>query len=73
MLRAPPLLSFLQGLSAPVRLRFDYSPTELARLARIERDHGQPPGWWATLTAGQRASLLALYRVEAERHGSGRP
>ena len=33
-----PLASFLQGLSAPVRLRYRYSPAELARLARIERD-----------------------------------
>lgn len=37
-LDAAPLASFLQGLSAPVRLRFDYSPVELARLARIEQD-----------------------------------
>jgi len=37
-LTAAPLASFLQGLSAPVRLRFDYTPAQLGRLARIERD-----------------------------------
>lgn len=33
-----PLASFLQGLSAPARLDFDYSAAELGRLIRIERD-----------------------------------
>lgn len=33
-----PLASFLQGLSAPARLDYDYSAAELARLIRIERD-----------------------------------
>jgi aminopeptidase N len=37
-LKAAPLPAFLQGLSAPVRLQFDYSAAELGRLARIERD-----------------------------------
>ncbi len=37
-LGARPLPAFLQGLSAPVRLRYEYSPEQLARLVRIERD-----------------------------------
>jgi len=37
-LKAAPLPAFLQGLSAPVRLDFGYTPAELGRLARIERD-----------------------------------
>jgi len=50
-----PLPSFLQGLSAPVRLRFDYSPAELARLARIERD---PLCRWDALQQLAQAALL---------------
>ncbi len=34
----PPLPSFNQGFGAPVRLAFDYSPDQLARLARCEQD-----------------------------------
>jgi aminopeptidase N len=37
-LRERPLPSFNQGFSAPVKLRFDYTPEHLARLARCERD-----------------------------------
>jgi len=37
-IRERPLASFLQGLSAPARLDFDYSAAELGRLIRIERD-----------------------------------
>ena len=33
-----PLPAFLQGLSAPVRLQVDYTPTQLARLVRCEPD-----------------------------------
>ena len=33
-----PLPSFNQGFSAPVKLRYDYTPEDLARLARCERD-----------------------------------
>ncbi len=37
-LRSRPLPSFNQGFSAPVKLRYDYTPDALARLARHERD-----------------------------------
>jgi aminopeptidase N len=37
-IKTPPLVSFLQGLSAPVRIDYRYTPAELARLAWIERD-----------------------------------
>ena len=37
-LAEPPLPSFNQGFGAPVRLAFDYSPDQLARLARCEKD-----------------------------------
>jgi aminopeptidase N len=37
-LDAAPLPAFLQGLSAPARLDVDYTPAQLGRLARIERD-----------------------------------
>ncbi len=37
-LRERPLPSFNQGFSAPVKLRYDYTPDALARLARHERD-----------------------------------
>ena len=37
-LRERPLPSFNQGFSAPVKLRYDYAPEDLARLARCERD-----------------------------------
>ncbi|MFY2762640.1 aminopeptidase N [Arenimonas sp. MALMAid1274] len=37
-LPAPPLAAFNQGFAAPVKLHFDYSADELARLARLERD-----------------------------------
>ncbi len=33
-----PLPSFNQGFSAPVKLHYDYTPADLARLARCERD-----------------------------------
>ena len=60
---APPLLSFLQGLSAPVRLRFDYSPAELARLARIERD---PLCRWDALQQLAQAALLDASAAHAQ-------
>ena len=37
-LRERPLPSFNQGFSAPVKLRYDYTPDALARLARCEND-----------------------------------
>jgi len=37
-LASRPLPSFNQGLSAPVKLRYDYRPEQLAQLARSERD-----------------------------------
>ncbi len=37
-LRERPLPSFNQGFSAPVKLRYDYSPGQLAQLTRCERD-----------------------------------
>ncbi|MCX7557697.1 aminopeptidase N [Xanthomonadaceae bacterium JHOS43] len=37
-LSARPLPAFLQGLSAPVRLDFHYSPSQLARLVHVESD-----------------------------------
>ncbi|SDE13539.1 aminopeptidase N [Aquimonas voraii] len=60
---APPLLSFLQGLSAPVRLRFDYSPAELARLARIERD---PLCRWDALQQLAQSALLDASAAHAQ-------
>jgi aminopeptidase N len=62
-LDAPPLLSFLQGLSAPVRLRFDYSPAELARLARIERD---PLCRWDALQQLAQSALLDASAAHAQ-------
>ena len=62
-LDAPPLLSFLQGLSAPVRLRFDYSPAELARLARIERD---PLCRWDALQQLAQTALLDASAAHAQ-------
>jgi hypothetical protein len=35
-------------------------------IARIERAYRQPPGWWASLTAEQRATLIALHRIDSE-------
>lgn len=51
-----PLPTFLQGLSAPVRLHYDYSPEELARLIAIERD---PLTRWE---ASQRLASAAILR-----------
>jgi aminopeptidase N len=62
-LDAPPLLSFLQGLSAPVRLRFDYSPAELARLARIERG---PLCRWDALQQLAETALLDASAAHAQ-------
>ncbi len=62
-LDAAPLASFLQGLSAPVRLRFDYSPAELARLARIERD---PLCRWDALQQLGQAALLDASSTHAQ-------
>ena len=33
-------------------------------VARIEREYRQAPGWWASLTPTQRATLLALHRID---------
>ncbi len=60
---AAPLPSFLQGLSAPVRLRFDYSPAELARLARIERD---PLCRWDALQQLAQSALLDASAAHAQ-------
>ncbi|MCG6116958.1 MAG: aminopeptidase N [Aquimonas sp.] len=54
-LDTPPLAAVLQGLSAPVRLRFDYAPRDLARLARIERD---PLCRWDALQSLAATALL---------------
>lgn len=62
-LDAAPLASFLQGLSAPVQLRFDYSPAELARLARIERD---PLCRWDALQQLAQTALLDASAAHAQ-------
>jgi len=49
-----PLPSFNQGFAAPIRLRFDYRPEQLARLARCEADGFNR--WEASV----RLALLAL-------------
>ena len=58
-LRARPLPAFLQGLSAPVRLRYDYTPAQLARLVAIEPD--PLTRWQAT----QRLASIAIRRQDA--------
>jgi aminopeptidase N len=57
-LPARPLPAFLQGLSAPVRLRHDYAPAQLARLIEIEPD---PLTRWQ---AAQRLATIAVLRQD---------
>ncbi len=59
-LPARPLPAFNQGFAAPVKLHFDYSPDDLARLARLERD---PFNRWDLL---QRLGTAALLRTMDE-------
>ena len=54
-----PLPAFNQGFGAPVKLRYDYSPAQLGRLARIERD---PFNRWEALQ--RLATGLSLGRFE---------
>lgn len=54
-LDAAPLPAFNQGFSAPVKLHCDYTPAELATLARIERD---PFNRWDALQQLAKAVLL---------------
>ncbi len=71
-LTQPPLPAFLQDLSAPVRLEYDYAPDELARLIQVEAD---PLTRWqalqqlahtAILPGTQRgAALDALLRAQS--------
>ena len=58
-LSARPLPAFNQGFAAPVRLRYAYTPQQLGRLARIERD---PFNRWDALQ--RLASGLMLRRFE---------
>ena len=51
-----PLPAFLQGLSAPVRLDFHYSPAQLARLVRVESD---PLTRWEAMQQVSRLAVLA--------------
>ena len=51
-----PLPAFLQGLSAPVRLDFDYTPQQLARLVRVEAD---PLTRWEAMQQLSRLAVLA--------------
>ncbi len=53
-LGARPLPAFNHGFAAPVKLEFDYSAADLARLARIERD---PFNGWDLV---QRLAMAAL-------------
>ncbi|HRO86952.1 MAG: aminopeptidase N [Chiayiivirga sp.] len=54
-LTQPPLPAFLQGLSAPVRLDFDYAPEQLARLVQVETD---PLTRWQALQQLARTAIL---------------
>ncbi len=51
-----PLPAFLQGLSAPVRLDFDYTPAQLARLVQIEAD---PLTRWEAMQQLAREAVVA--------------
>ncbi len=57
-LDAAPLPAFNQGFSAPVKLHCDYTPAELATLARIERD---PFNRWDALQQLAKAVLLRQF------------
>ena len=54
-LEHPPLPAFLQGLSAPVRLDYGYTPGELARLVQVETD---PLTRWQSMQQLARAAIL---------------
>ena len=51
-----PLPAFLQGLSAPVRLDFEYTPAQLARLVQIESD---PLTRWEAMQQLAREAVVA--------------
>ncbi|HEX5694648.1 MAG TPA: aminopeptidase N C-terminal domain-containing protein, partial [Arenimonas sp.] len=57
-----PLPAFNQGFAAPVKLRFDYSVDELARLARFERDAFNR---WDLIQCLATEALLGTDRAEA--------
>lgn len=57
-LREAPLPAFNQGFAAPVKLHYAYSPAELARLARIERD---PFNRWDALQQLAQGVLLRRF------------
>jgi aminopeptidase N len=59
-LAGKPLASFNHGFAAPVKLVFDHSPDDLARLARLERD---PYNRWDLL---QRLATAALLKTMDE-------
>ena len=56
--------AFLQGLSAPVRLDFDYTPEQLARLVQVETD---PLTRWESLQRLARTAMLPGEQREAAR------
>jgi len=70
-LASPPLPAFLQNLSAPVRLEFDYRDDELARLVQVETD---PLSRWQAMQqlarrailpgGGRESALAALLRAQ---------
>ncbi|HEY2344846.1 MAG TPA: aminopeptidase N [Xanthomonadaceae bacterium] len=62
-LDARPLPSFNQGLSAPVKVNYDYAPADLARLARSERDG---LGRWEMLQRLATGVLLRRFETQAE-------
>ena len=59
-LPAKPLAAFNHGFAAPVKLAFEYTPADLARLARLERD---PFNRWDLL---QRLATAAMLRTMDE-------
>lgn len=63
-LRAPPLPAFNQGFGAPVQVHYAYTPDQLGRLARAERD---PFNRWDAL---QRLALGVLLRRFPDAHAA---
>jgi len=57
-----PLPAFLQGLSAPVRLDFNYTPEQLARLVQVETD---PLTCWESVQRLARSAILPGEQREA--------
>lgn len=57
-----PLPAFLQGLSAPVRLDFNYTPEQLARLVQVETD---PLTRWESVQRLARSAILPGEQREA--------